>query len=172
MPKMSQIFHQQKKSRVEKAGKTRRATPGGYHKEWVKIPFAFELTPAPNKVYPPKKNYLPTIREMVEEYLKSGAIQISGGQDATCASPIFSRKEPTKIRPLLEMTHLNEFFMKEGFKMNGARSFRDLILPNGFIAKLDDKSASHHIPLHSSSTQMYRFIHQGTLNEVLSLSWT
>ncbi|OMJ09215.1 hypothetical protein AYI69_g10772 [Smittium culicis] len=29
MPKMSQIFHQQKKSRIEKAGKTRRATPGG-----------------------------------------------------------------------------------------------------------------------------------------------
>ncbi|OMJ12187.1 hypothetical protein AYI69_g9513 [Smittium culicis] len=51
------------------------------------------------------------------------------------------RPERTKQKHflLLDMAHINDFALKEGFKMEGLKSLRDLILPENYTAKLDVK---------------------------------
>ncbi|OMJ13208.1 hypothetical protein AYI69_g9082 [Smittium culicis] len=120
-------------------------------KNGYKIPFVLQPSPTPKKIYDLSETHRHAISLMVQKYLDLGTIRVALDSNQTFFSPIFGKEEPAKIRPLFDITHINEFVIKESFKMEGIKSLRDMILPGDFITKMDIKSAYHHVLLHRNS---------------------
>jgi hypothetical protein len=70
------------------------------------------------------------VDEAADKFLRSGIIEISPTQRTEHLSNFFTVQEPTKRRPILDCTQLNQYLQYQHFKMEGNNRERRLYLQN------------------------------------------
>jgi len=61
------------------------------------------------------------------------------------------------IRPVIDLTTINPSVYRTHFKMEDLRTVRDLLRPGYWMTTIDLADAFHHVPLHPSHQQSFRF---------------
>ena len=72
-------------------------------------------------------------------------------------------------RPVISLSHLNEFIQLTRFKMETVSSVLLSVREGDFLASLDLKDAYFQIPIHRSSTKLLRFTSEGTVYQFRAL---
>ena len=66
-------------------------------------------------------------------------------------------KPNNKWRPILDLSHLNQFLKVEKFKMETPETIRTSLLQGGWVTSVDFKDAYFHIPIQKHSRKYLRF---------------
>ena len=66
-------------------------------------------------------------------------------------------KKDGKMRPVINLKHLNQFVQYHHFKMEGMHTVRDLVQPNDWMTKIDLKDAYFTIPIKEKHQKFLRF---------------
>ena len=72
-------------------------------------------------------------------------------------------------RPVISLSHLNEFVQLTRFKMETVASVLISVREGDFLASLDLKDAYFQIPIHPSSRKLLRFMSEGTVYQFRAL---
>ena len=72
-------------------------------------------------------------------------------------------------RPLIDLSHLNDFVQLTPFKMETVASVLLSVREGDFLASLDLKDAYFQIPIHGSSRKLLRFMSEGTVYQFKAL---
>ena len=72
-------------------------------------------------------------------------------------------------RPVIDLSHLNEFVQLTSFKMETVASVLLSVREGDFLASLDLKDAYFQIPIHRSSRKLLRFTSEGTVYQFRAL---
>ena len=72
-------------------------------------------------------------------------------------------------RPVINLSHLNEFVQLTRFKMETVASVLLSVREGDFLASLDLKDAYFQIPIHPSSRKLLRFTSEGTVYQFRAL---
>ena len=72
-------------------------------------------------------------------------------------------------RPVIDLSHLNEFVQLTPFKMETVASVLLSVREGDFLASLDLKDAYFQIPIHPSSRKLLRFTSEGTVYQFRAL---
>ena len=72
-------------------------------------------------------------------------------------------------RPVIDLSHLNEFVQLTPFKMETVASVLLSVREGDFLASLDLKDAYFQIPIHRSSRKLLRFTSEGTVYQFRAL---
>ena len=72
-------------------------------------------------------------------------------------------------RPVIDLSHLNEFVQLTRFKMETVTSVLVSVREGDFLASLDLKDAYFQIPIHRSSKKLLRFTSEGTVYQFRAL---
>ena len=72
-------------------------------------------------------------------------------------------------RPVIDLSHLNEFIQLTHFKMETVASVLLSVREGDFLASLDLKDAYFQIPIHPSSRKLLRFTSEGTVYQFRAL---
>ncbi|KAG0755272.1 hypothetical protein G6F24_011942 [Rhizopus arrhizus] len=107
----------------------------------------------------------------VEKFLKAGIIEISPTQNEDYLSNFFTIQEPTKRRPILDCSQLNQFLQYQHFKMEGVPALRQIIEKDDLMCKLDLKDAYVVVPIHPTSQQFLTFKHQNIVYQYRSMAF-
>ena len=101
---------------------------------WIdSIPYQSSL---PNEIPFSEEEKL-LVTDAVEELLLKGAIQLSDWEPKQHVSNIFIVPKPNgKVRPIINLKHLNKFVHYEHFKQEHFKVVLDLIHPNYFFTFL------------------------------------
>ena len=62
------------------------------------------------------------------------------------------------LRPVIDLSILNQYIRKQPFKMETVKSVRQLILANDWAVSLDLTDAYLHVPIHPQSRKYLRFM--------------
>ncbi|CEP10306.1 hypothetical protein, partial, partial [Parasitella parasitica] len=138
----------------------------GYQLQWA-------TKPAPWKIK--KMQHSPSDQQAVDaaidKFLKAGIIYRSPTQDRSYLSNFFTIQEPTKRRPILDCTRLNQHLQVQHFKMEGIPALRDLVEPDDYIVKVDLKDAYVVVPIHPSSQKFLSLENRGIVYQYSSLAF-
>ena len=66
-------------------------------------------------------------------------------------------------RPVINLSHLNEFVLQTPFRMETVASVLLSVREGDFLASIDLKDAYFQIPVHQSSRKLLRFLLRGTV---------
>ena len=72
-------------------------------------------------------------------------------------------------RPVIDLSHLNDFVQLTSFKMETVASVLLSVREGDFLASLDLKDAYFQIPIHGSSRKLLRFMSEGTVYQFKAL---
>ena len=72
-------------------------------------------------------------------------------------------------RPVIDLSHLNDFVQLTSFKMETVASVLLSVREGDFLASLDLKDAYFQIPIHGSSRKLLRFMSEGTFYQFKAL---
>ena len=72
-------------------------------------------------------------------------------------------------RPVIDLSHLNDFVQLTPFKMETVASVLLSVKEGDFLASLDLKDAYFQIPIHGSSRKLLRFMSEGTVYQFRAL---
>ena len=72
-------------------------------------------------------------------------------------------------RPVIDLSHLNDFVQLTPFKMETVASVLLSVREGDFLASLDLKDAYFQIPIHGSSRKLLRFMSEGTVYQFKAL---
>ena len=72
-------------------------------------------------------------------------------------------------RPVIDLSHLNEFVLQTPFKMETVASVLLSVQEGDFLASIDLKDAYFQIPIHQSSRKLLRFLSEGTVYQFKTL---
>ena len=133
----------------------------------------FRALPSPWKIKPMKLSPLDheAVSLAVEKFLKAGIIEISPTQNEDYLSNFFTIQEPTKRRPILDCTQLNQFLQYQHFKMERVPALRQIIEKDDLMCKLDLKDAYVVVPIHPTSQQFLTFKHQNIVYQYRSMAF-
>ena len=73
-------------------------------------------------------------------------------------------------RPVIDLSHLNEFVLQTPFKMETIASVLRSVREGDFLASTDLKDTYLQIPVHQSSRKLLRFLSEGTVYQIKTLS--
>jgi hypothetical protein len=79
------------------------------------------------------------------------------------------QKEKGVWRGILDLSVLNNYVLKEHFKMETAEDVRVQLSPGEWATSLDLKDAYYHIPIHRASRKFLRFVYQGKVYQFQAL---
>ena len=72
-------------------------------------------------------------------------------------------------RPVIDLSHLNEFVLQTPFRMEAVASVLLSIQEGDFLASIDLKDAYFQIPIHQSSRKLLRFLSRGIVYQFKAL---
>ena len=110
------------------------------------------------------------LRQEVEAMLAKGALEIALDPGPGFYSRLFLvEKASGAWRPVIDLSHLNEFVHLTRFKMETVASVVLSVREGDFLASLDLKDAYFQIPIHPSSRKLLRFTSEGTVYQFRTL---
>ena len=102
--------------------------------------------------------------------LAKGALEIARDPGPGFYSRFFLvEKASGGWRPVIDLSHLNEFVQLTPFKMETVASVLLSVREGDFLASLDLKDAYFQIPIHRSSRKLLRFTSEGTVYQFQAL---
>ena len=112
------------------------------------------------------------LRQEVEGMLAKEALEIARDPGPGFYSRLFLvEKASGGWRPVISLSHLNEFVQLTRFKMETVASVLLSVREGDFLASLDLKDAYFQIPIHRSSRKLLRFTSEGTVYQFRALSF-
>ena len=110
------------------------------------------------------------LRQEVEAMLAKGALEIARDPGPGFYSRLFLVEKATGgWRPVIDLSHLNDFVQLTSFKMETVASVLLSVREGDFLASLDLKDAYFQIPIHGSSRKLLRFMSEGTVYQFKAL---
>ena len=110
------------------------------------------------------------LRQEVEAMLAKGALEIARDPGPKFYSRLFLvEKASGGWRPVIDLSHLNEFVQLTQFKMETVASVLLSVREGDFLASLYLKDAYFQIPIHPSSRKLLRFTLEGTVFQFRAL---
>ena len=110
------------------------------------------------------------LRQEVEAMLAKGALEIARDPGPGFYSRLFLVEKATGgWRPVIDLSHLNDFVQLTLFKMETVASVLLSVREEDFLASLDLKDVYFQIPIHGSSRKLLRFMSEGTVYQFKAL---
>ena len=110
------------------------------------------------------------LRQEIEGMLAKGALEIARDPGPGFYSRLFLvEKASGGWRPVIDLSHLNDFVQLTSFKMETVTSVLLSVREGDFLASLDLKDAYFQIPIHRSSRKLLRFMSEGTVYQFRAL---
>ena len=110
------------------------------------------------------------LAQEVEAMLAKGALEIARDLGPGFYSRLFLvEKASGSWRPVIDLSHLNEFVQLTPFKMETVTSILLSVREGDFLVSLDLKDAYFQITIHPSSRKLLRFTSEGTVYQFRAL---
>ena len=136
----------------------------GYRVTFTDSPPLLALTPVSFPTYRAGSPRDQALRQEVEAMLAKGAFEIARDPGPGFYSRFFLVEKATGgWRPVIDLSHLNDFVQLTSFKMETVASVLLSVREGDFLASLDLKDAYFQIPIHGSSRKLLRFMSEGTV---------
>ena len=144
-------------------------------RDGYRVPFKDSLpplscTPVSFPTYRAGSPQAQALRQEVEAMLAKGALEIARDPGPGFYSRLFLvEKASGGWRPVIDLSHLNDFVQLTSFKMETDASVLLSVREGDFLASLDLKDAYFQIPIHRSSRKLLRFTSEGTVYQFRAL---
>ena len=131
----------------------------GYRVPFTDSPPPLARTPVSFPMYRAGSPRAQALRQEVEAMLAKGALEIARDPGPGFYSRLFLVEKATGgWRPVIDLSHLNDFVQLTSFKMETVASVLLSVREGDFLASLDLKDAYFQIPIHGSSRKLLRFM--------------
>ena len=142
----------------------------GYRVPFKDSPPPLARTPVSFPAYRAGSPRAQALRQEVEAMLAKGALEIARDPGPGFYSRLFLVEKATGgWRPVIDLSHLNDFVQLTPFKMETVASVLLSVREGDFLASLDLKDAYFQIPIHGSSRKLLRFMSEGTVYQFKAL---
>ena len=142
----------------------------GYRVPFKDSPPPLAHTPVSFPTYRAGSPRAQALRQVVEAMLAKGALEITRDPGPGFYSRLFLVEKATGgWRPVIDLSHLNDFVQLTPFKMETVASVLLSVREGDFLASLDLKDAYFQIPIHGSSRKLLRFMSEGTVYQFKAL---
>ena len=142
----------------------------GYRVPFKDSPPPLARTPVSFPTYRAGSPRAQALRQEVEAMLAKGALEIARDPGPGFYSRLFLVEKATgSWRPVIDLSHLNDFVQLTPFKMETVASVLLSVREGDFLASLDLKDAYFQIPIHGSSRKLLRFMSEGTVYQFKAL---
>ena len=142
----------------------------GYCVPFLDSPPHLSRTPVSFPKYRAGSPRAQALRQEMEGMLAKGALEIVRDPGPGFYSRLFLVvKASGGWRPVISLSHLNEFVQLTSFKMETVASVLLSVREGDFLASLDLKDAYFQIPIHRSSRKLLRFTSEGTVYQFRAL---
>ena len=142
----------------------------GYRVLFKDSPPPLARTPVSFPMYQAGSARVQALRQEVEAMLAKGALEIAWDPGPGFYSRLFLVEKATGgWRPVIDLSHLNDFVQLTPFKMKTVASVLLSVREGDFLASLDLKDAYFQIPVHGSSRKLLRFMSEGTVYQFKAL---
>ena len=142
----------------------------GYRVPFKASPPPLARTPVSFPTYRAGSPRAQALRQEVEAMLAKGALEIARDPGPGFYSRLFLVEKATGgWRPVIDLSHLNDFVQLTPFKMETVASVLLSVREGDFLASLDLKDAYFQIPIHGSSRKLLRFMSEGTVYQFKAL---
>ena len=142
----------------------------GYRVPFKDSPPPLARTPVSFPTYRAGSPRAQALRQEVEAMLAKGALEIARDPGPGFYSRLFLVEKATGgWRPVIDLSHLNDFVQLTLFKMETVASVLLSVREGDFLASLDLKDAYFQIPIHGSSRKLLRFMSEGTVYQFKAL---
>ena len=142
----------------------------GYRVPFKDSPPPLARTPVSFPTYRAGSPRAQALRQEVEVMLAKGALEIARDPGPGFYSRLFLVEKATGgWRPVIDLSHLNDFVQLTPFKMETVASVLLSVREGDFLASLDLKDAYFQIPIHGSSRKLLRFMSEGTVYQFKAL---
>ena len=146
------------------------------HNKWVlsiirdgfRIPF--RSTPPLSSVSLSQSSSL-LLREEIVELLQKWAVERvqDPGTPGFYSRLFLVSKKNGKLRPVIDLSLLNQYIRKQPFKMETVKSVRQSILVNDWAVSIDLTDAYLHILIHPESRKYLRFLFENQVFQLMAL---
>ena len=134
----------------------------GYRVPFKDSPPPLARTPVSFPTYRAGSPRAHALRQEVEAIFAKGALEIARDPGPGFYSRLFLVEKATGgWRPVIDLSHLNDFVQLTPFKMETVASVLLSVREGDFLASLDLKDAYFQIPIHGSSRKLLRFMSGG-----------
>ena len=142
----------------------------GYRVPFKDSPPPLARTPVSFPTYRAGSPRAQALRQEVEAMLAKGALEIARDPGPGFYSRLFLVEKATGgWRPVIDLSHLNDFVQLTPFKMETVASVLLSVREGNFLASLDLKDAYFQILIHGSSRKLLRFMSEGTVYQFKAL---
>ena len=142
----------------------------GYRVPFKDSPPPLARTPVSFPTYRAGSPRAQALRQEVKAMLAKGALEIARDPGPGFYSRLFLVEKATGgWRPVIDLSHLNDFVQLTPFKMETVASVLLSVREGYFLASLDLKDAYFQIPIHGSSRRLLRFMSEGTVYQFKAL---
>ena len=142
----------------------------GYRVPFKDSPPLLSCTPVSFPTYRAGSPRAQALRQEIEGMLAKGALEIARDPGPGFYSRLFLvEKASGGWRPVIDLSHLNDFVQLTSFKMETVASVLLSVREGNFLASLDLKNAYFQIPIHRSSRKLLRFTSEGTVYQFRAL---
>ena len=142
----------------------------GYRVPFTDSPPPLARTPVSFPTYRAGSPRAQALRQKVEAMLAKGALEIARDPGPGFYSRLFLVEKATGgWRPVIDLSHLNDFVQLTSFKMETVASVLLSVREGDFLASLDLKDVYFQIPIHGSSRKLLRFMSEGTVYQFKAL---
>ena len=142
----------------------------GYCVPFLDSPPPLSRTPVSFPTYRAGSPRAQALRQEIEGMLAKGALEIAQDPGPGFYSRLLLvEKASGGWRPVIDLSHLNEFVQLTPFKMETVASVLLSVREGDFLASLDLKDAYLQIPIHRSSRKLLRFTSEGTVYQFQAL---
>ena len=142
----------------------------GYRVPFLDSPPPLSRTPVSFLTYRAGSPRAQALRQEVKVMLAKGALEIARNPGPGFYSHLFLvEKASGGWRPVIDLSHLNEFVQLTRFKMETDASVLLSVREGDFLASLDLKDVYFQIPIHPSSRKLLRYTSEETVYQFRAL---
>jgi len=97
------------------------------------------------------------VQNSICELLKNGCVSLLSSKPTVCNPLSVSKQANGKMRLILDLRYVNDFLMKESFKLEDYKIAEQYLLDANFLVSFDLKKGYHHIEINSKFRQFLGF---------------
>lgn len=130
----------------------------GYQLRWEKQ----APTPRLLRNLPGAHTHASFVTKSISDLLECGAIvEWPAGSRPCCVSPLNVVEQPTKLRLILDLRHVNKALKQNKFEYEGLERVPQVVRTGDWLFSLDLKSGYHHVDIHKDSWTYLGFEWEG-----------